>query len=152
MTSIVDKFTSVFLIMLSIFLWVSLSDVPPNIAYYPKVLVFSLFAFSLILLIQLFLPRKVLDTSSPECAGFACGRPMLELVGLSIIYILVLPYLGFICSSLVFLVVLMWRLGVRRWLPLAGVSIATVVFVYLAFEEGLMVPLPDGYAIWSLFN
>lgn len=147
----IDKFTSVFLILLSGFLWWSLREIPADAAYYPKALVFCLFVCSLILLIQPLISRISHKTSAPECSGFVYRRPIFELVGLSVIYLFVLPYLGFIVSSVIFLVVLMWRLGVRHWLLLAGVSIATVVLVYLGFEKGLMVPLPDGYSVWSLF-
>jgi hypothetical protein len=151
MFSNIDKFTSVFLMLLSGFLWWSLGDVPADVAYYPKAMVFCLFGCSLILFIQALISRISHKTFAPECSAFACRRPTFDLVGLSVIYIIVLPYLGFITSSVIFLVVLMLRLGVRNWLSLAGVSIATVVLVYLGFEQGLMVPLPDGYSVWSIF-
>ena len=151
MASNIDKFTSVFLMLLSGFLWWSLGDVPGDIAYYPKALVFCLFGCYLILLIKPLISRISHKTSVPECPGFVYRRPIFELVGLSAVYLFVLPYLGFIASTVIFLAVLMWRLGVRHWLLLAGVSIATVVLVYLGFEKGLMVPLPNGYSVWSLF-
>ena len=146
-----DKFTSLFLMLLSVFLWCSLDGVPAGLAYYPKALIFCLFGCSAYLLIQSFIRRKVPNAAAAECTGFVCRRPTLELVGLSLVYILVLPYLGFISSSVIFLVALMWRLGVRHWASLTVVPMATVILVYLGFEKGLLVLLPDGYAVWSLF-
>lgn len=152
MFSNIDRFTSVFLMFLSGFLWWSLRDVPTDVAYYPKGLIFCLFGCALFLLIRPLILRTLHKTSASEYQGFAFCPPIFLLVGLSAVYILILPYLGFIASSVIFLMVLMWLLGVRRWLVLAGVSIATVALVYLGFEKGLMVPLPDGYSVWSLFS
>jgi putative tricarboxylic transport membrane protein len=147
-----DKFTSLFLMLLSVFLWLSLDGMPPDIAYYPKALIACLIGCAVYLFVQSFIRPKLQFADPSECTGFVCRRPTLELVSLSIVYILVLPYIGFIASSVIFLVVLMWRLEVRHWAALTVVPIATVVLVYLGFEEGLMVPLPDGYAVWSLFQ
>lgn len=146
-----DKFASLFLMLLSVFLWFSLDGIPADIAYYPKALIFCLFGCSAYLFIQSFIRRNLQSAAPTECNGFVCRRPTIELVGLSLVYISVLPYLGFISSSVIFLVALMWRLGVRHWASLTIVPLATVVLVYLGFEEELMVPLPDGYAVWSLF-
>jgi putative tricarboxylic transport membrane protein len=146
-----DKFASLFLMLLSVFLWSSLDGMPTDIAYYPKALIACLFGCAAYLFVQPFIRRKLQSDHQAECTRFMCRGPTLELVGLSIVYIFVLPYVGFITSSVIFLVILMWRLGVRHWAALTVVPIATVVLVYLGFEEGLMVPLPDGYAVWSMF-
>lgn len=151
MFSNLDKFSSIFLMALSGFLWWSLGDVPTDVAYYPKVIVFCIFAFSLVLLFQALVSSISHKTLAPVSSAFIFRRPAIELVGISAIYLIVLPYLGFIASSMIFMVFLMWRLGVRQWLSIAGVTIGTILLVYLGFEKGLMVPLPDGYAVWSLF-
>ncbi len=146
-----DTFTSAFLLLLSGFLWWAMGDVPPDVAYYPKALVFCLFACGLVLFARAVKARASRKGSDTASTGVGWQRASVELIVMSAAYILVLPYLGFITSSMIFLVFLMWRLGVRNWGALLGASVATVILIYVGFEKGLMVPLPDGYAVWSLF-
>ena len=104
------------------------------------------------------IPPSVTAVLLASVGELSVGEILMAIIGPGILlaslyaaYIIILPYLGFLTTSMIFLVVLMWRLGVRNWVPLLGASLATFVLVYLGFEKGLMVPLPDGYSVWSLF-
>ncbi|MDQ0338189.1 cell division protein FtsW (lipid II flippase) [Caldalkalibacillus uzonensis] len=70
------------------------------------------------------------------------------------VFIITLPYLGFILASLLFILVVSWVMGVKKWIPLLGASvISTAVFVFI-FTKLLHLPLPRGVGFFrelSLF-
>jgi hypothetical protein len=148
----VDAFSSVFVALLSGFLWWSLNGVPPEVAYYPKAVLLGLLACSFTLFIKNILPGKAEHSVSEAVKESRRSRSIVWLIVLSTLYLVALPYSGFIVTSAAFLSLTMWRLGIQKWTMIVGVAAATILFVYLGFEKGLMVPLPDGYAIWALLG
>jgi hypothetical protein len=64
------------------------------------------------------------------------------------IYIYLIPFLGYVPPTVVFLIGMMWLMGMRHrlWNPLIAAGITT--FLYLVFLFGLNIPLPIG----SLFE
>ena len=57
-------------------------------------------------------------------------------------YILILPYMGFIVASIIFLLGSLYLLGVRKKSMLLGLPIVMSMFLYIMFVELLQVPLP----------
>lgn len=152
MLSRIDTFSSILLILLSGFLWLSLGDVPQEVAYYPKAVLLGLVACSIALMTKSIRAGWTKQAPSVQPAGSKVSLSVFALFVLSMLYVVVLPYLGFITTTFMFLVFLMWMLRIRKWTLIVGVSTATILFIYFGFEKGLMVPLPDGYAVWSLFG
>ena len=68
----------------------------------------------------------------------------LGLVGLTIGYILVLPWLGFTATTCVFLIGAMTLLGARSWKLLAGISMGLSLTGYVVFIVALNSRLPHG--------
>ncbi len=68
----------------------------------------------------------------------------------SVVYLLVFNFLGFILSTIILLVLLMLILGERRWWYIALVSIITTVVIYLLFGKYLSVMLPKGKIYWYI--
>ncbi|MCP4194446.1 MAG: hypothetical protein GY768_27885 [Planctomycetaceae bacterium] len=59
-------------------------------------------------------------------------------------YMAIMIYTGYYLGSFVFLLVAMWMLGLNRFRLALGVTLAWLVFAYLAFARMLYVPLPIG--------
>lgn len=68
--------------------------------------------------------------------------PALAIVGLSVLYSLVWDVLGFITTSVAFLVLGLMILGERRPLVILLYSVGIVGVLYLIFRTWLQVPLP----------
>ncbi len=75
----------------------------------------------------------------------------LEYAGWFIAYALVVPYAGYLPSTVLFAVALAVRVGYRRGLPLAVAALSAVVIVLL-FKTFLKVNLPTGLIYDSLPN
>jgi putative tricarboxylic transport membrane protein len=74
-------------------------------------------------------------------------RPLLGVI-IFIFYALVIQRLGFILSTLLFLVIWMRLIERARWRTLIGISIATTAGLYFIFVFFLEVPLPKGFLKW----
>ncbi len=69
------------------------------------------------------------------------GKFLLSVAGI-LVYYLVMPYLGFILSSLLFLAAMFWLLGERRWQLILLLSAGTTFILYGIFHGLLHVMLP----------
>ena len=113
-----------------------------NPAYYPNLLLATLAALSLLLIVTALI-RK-------EKPAFGINVPVLRNVGLIFgmifVYILALQYLGFIVSTLTFIIagVLVYGGGLKSAI-LTGVPVTAGV--YLVFHVLLKVPMPQGLLI-----
>ncbi len=74
-------------------------------------------------------------------------RPLLGVV-IFILYALVIQRLGFILSTLLFLIIWMRLIERVRWQRLIGISIGTTGALYFIFVFFLEVPLPMGFLRW----
>ena len=75
--------------------------------------------------------------------GLHTGR-LLVAVGLFTGYLLLLPLSGYLLTSLIYMPVLIWYLGYRRWTVIAALTITWLVFSELVFQRLLHVDLPRG--------
>jgi len=74
-------------------------------------------------------------------------RPLLGVV-IFIFYAWVIQRLGFILSTLLFLIIWMRLIERVRWQTLIGISIGTTGALYFIFVFFLEVPLPMGFLKW----
>jgi putative tricarboxylic transport membrane protein len=120
-----------------------LPDGQPGPALFPGIVGSLLVLFGLVLVVRAVLGRG--ETSADPDAGItARGRlRALAVLGLVVGYLLLAETLGFPVTMGVLLFLLMWLLGAR---PLVAVlaAAATTGFIFLVFEELLLVPLPEG--------
>jgi hypothetical protein len=70
---------------------------------------------------------------------------VLWIAGITLGYVAVMNYLGFIASTIPYLAGFAIALGERRWARLAFFSAAVPVAIYLIFDATLHVPLPRGW-------
>lgn len=103
---------------------------------YPTILFILLIACGLALIIQGI--RRAEKTPMPS---FNMKR-ILPLAGLLLFYAFALDAIGFIASTIIFLVGAMLLLGERRPVPIIAVSFVFSVGVFYVFTKFLMIALP----------
>jgi putative tricarboxylic transport membrane protein len=90
-----------------------------------------------------FLVRRNPRKPGPVPDEAARWRVVQLALGLAV-YAAVIPWLGFTLSTLIFAMLMMWRLGIRWWVA-AGASVLLAVAIQLLFVRLFKVPLPPGF-------
>jgi hypothetical protein len=129
---------------LALFLTVTSWDYPFISALYPRMLLISGFVLCGIKLIRMLGSKEqkaVEQVGDREDLRYP-GR-MWVYLGCGILYMVLMPVLGFILSSLVTLVILfgLYRINLKTNL---GVSIGTALALHFIFVAALDIPLPKG--------
>ncbi len=75
----------------------------------------------------------------------------LALVVATVVYVLLIPRLGFHLASLVFIPAVLAFLGMRRWWVYPVTALGFVGFVHLVFERTFTIPLPRAAWLPGLF-
>ena len=68
----------------------------------------------------------------------------LAMVAIAIAFIATIKWLGLTLGLLLGMLAALWAMGVRRWKPLAGISVATAASAYLLFIAALNSNFPHG--------
>ena len=116
----------------------------PGPGFLPFGLAICLIALSLGLI---FKNRKGNTSSTPFWPRRAWFRPLLGVTSF-IFYALVIQRLGFLLSTLLFLIIWMRLIERVRWRTLIGISIGTTAGLYFIFVFFLDVPVPMGFLKW----
>jgi putative tricarboxylic transport membrane protein len=84
--------------------------------------------------------------SQPTAGNDASSsRQMLVLLGLAVGYALLMPRLGFVSSSALFLTLAIGYLGYRHWWRAGALGLSVAFVVFWLFRVVMKVPLPDGW-------
>lgn len=114
----------------------TLQPTDPGTAAFPRILAVALGALALILLLR---PQEV--SLLPERAG---APAMVGIVVLTAVYAVVLPVLGFLVSSILYLAGALLLMKVRKPVYLVLVPICVSFALFALFGLVLEVPLPYG--------
>ncbi len=87
--------------------------------------------------------RKSPAGESGGDAGFVAVRPILELLGMTAVYIAALPWSGFLITTTLFVGLLLWRLKVAWWRAMVA-ALALTLAAHGLFAWLFKVPLPPG--------
>ncbi len=87
--------------------------------------------------------RCLQSPREPEPA-LQTGR-MLGAVGLFLAYLLLIPVLGYLLTSLIYMPTLIWYLGYRRLVVIAALTVSWLLFSEFVFQRLLHVDLPRGF-------
>jgi putative tricarboxylic transport membrane protein len=124
--------------------------VPIGPAFYPRFLLLLIFGLSLALVLQDLLTGRE-KREKRDRPGFKNWlseyQSTLLTFCLFFLYVLLLPKLGFLLSTILFVSTLQWLLGQPVWRRLPGsslIGIGTSVATYWIFEKYLHVFLPRG--------
>jgi hypothetical protein len=144
---------AVLALIFTIMFLISASRLPSRAIVFPRALFFvlvPLFIWNVVSSIRGF--RKTLadaDISEEKKWNCALGlsRPRIVVTLTTLGYIVLMPVLGFITSTLLYLVGLAFYLGIRKPLALALFAIIYIGIVYAVFGLWLQVRLPTGILI-----
>ena len=113
----------------------------PGPAFFPWLITIVLLVLSVALV-----TRGLIDAraATDEAPGYRVpSRGWLALSSF-ILYLVMLPYLGFVLASVPFFAVLMWLYGERNKMIVAVASIVIPVVIFYLFTEGFQILLPRG--------
>lgn len=105
---------------------------------YPKVLLFAWMALTITYLV---VPRPQFDPKELIVAA----PVLLKTAANCIVFVILLPRIGFICSSFIFVSVLFYHLGDRNYKKIGLISLVSVIGLWVIFEYALRTPLPMGF-------
>lgn len=119
--------------------------------FFPLLLAILFLIFSIILILKEILSKK----SKEEFDKFSFKDPgiirSLITLGALIVYIILLPYLGFIIDTIILLVFLMLLMKYKKYLIIGVTSVGVSFAVFFIFEKLLNITLPMGF-IEIFFN
>lgn len=125
----------------------------------PKLLGLALGGLSVLLALQTWVQKRRLKASPLVADGgeddvlgdWRSHLRALGLIAIGVVYVIVLPWLGYAVSAAVMLAVVAAYAGLRSWISLAAFAFGGAVVFYLIFVQLLSIPLPAGF--WpALFN
>ena len=73
-------------------------------------------------------------------------------IGLSVAYLVLLPIMGFIAITPIFMIAFMALLGEKSWGWIIGVSLAMTAVIVVLFTKAMYVPLPRGEWLFRQFS
>ena len=110
-------------------------------SFFPWVIAVCLFSLSLALFIQSNI--KSFKPPTPRKLDVPFIRSILAL-GLSVIYLILLPRLGFIVANIMLFMGLMYLYGERQIIKLSVLSFAVSIIIFYIFREIFQIRLPSG--------
>ncbi len=150
------------LLALAFFYYLSTRDLPPpsvteklGAGFFPVLLTITLAILSILLLVNSFLSRNSSDGNAAVAGGerleedaFTAENisyPMLlGTMGLSILYVALLNFLGYLVTTPLFILAMLRLLGTKQWLKNIALAAVLTASLYLLFGKALGVPLPAG--------
>ncbi len=114
----------------------------PGPGFYPLVVGLTLLLFSFILLFSsIFLEKEGLTEKTEEKSN---KKNILLIVFLLLLYAIVYEYLGFIVSTLLFIICILKIIERKKWLVAISFAIFTAAISYMVFNLWLNANLPKG--------
>ncbi len=133
----------VFLVLLLGFPAKKEAGVGPGVV--PLLWIIGIFSFSLLLLIKALLGFEEKD---PKWGRIGV---VFTYFGFTILYLILMQYIGYFIATIFFLVGGMYYLTYRNWKVIFSLTAGWLLFSYFAFYKLLYVPLPTGKLItWIL--
>lgn len=122
-------------------------DNVPGPGFLPRWLAAGLIGTGLVLTAKGMRPalavREIIDW--PDATGW---RRVALMSGALAVALLVLDTLGFLVTTAVFMVVVVYGLGSRSWRMLVSMPLAAAIGLYVIFAVWLQVPLPKGIFVF----
>lgn len=144
-----NRVISVLLLILSSYIWFTVNGYPnrtgsgPGPDFFPELSAGILAFLALLLFFQ-----KVVKKEEEEIDQVPFTRDtVLKLIYIFIaliLYILIAPYIGFLITSVLFIVSWMFIMGERNWKFILLLSIIFSIAITFIFEALLGVPIPHG--------
>lgn len=145
-----DKIAGLAFIALAAGIYVVSADFPtvpgmpePGPAFFPRVIAGLIGVLGVVLIVESVRNGEAHSHRIDRRGVVRIGGATLLLVG----YVAVMPYLGFVVDTALFLVVFMWFSGVRSPVATLVVAVGVPVVLHYVFVSFLHVPLPEGSVV-----
>lgn len=141
-----DKILTIALLLLEVFYFILIKQLPEKAARYPYFVLGLLFSLTLILAVNaFFIKSNAEDEDGEKFKDIKIGQ-FLFIILASIVYIVFIEIIGFFTTTVVYLLVVM--LGLKNSIKWSIVtSILFPIFIYFVFVAFLRVPVPKGFLI-----
>jgi putative tricarboxylic transport membrane protein len=150
---------SVVLFSVSLLVWLFLSNevrgfstarAYKGVEVWPSIVLTSLIVLTVVILWREVAALLRLRVRAAAAKGVDAARGSLfGALGIFLLYLILIPVLGFPIASVAFIVSLMMLLGETRWSVLAPVGILSTLSVYIIFAKFLAVWFPRGMGIFA---
>ena len=142
-----DIFLGIFIAIFgAVSFWSSLKF-PSQAALMPKIITIILISLGILLSAVSFIRyKKGKESAASPIEIIKLKYPMVAFL-MVVIYVILVNYLGFFCSTLLFLVCFMYFMNIKSVKTIAITVIILLSFVYLLFCVGLHVNFPSGILI-----
>ena len=112
----------------------------PGPRFFPWIVTVSLLVLSAAMLVRAW---RRLASESDAGLGVVPGRAAVAF-GAFALYVVALPWIGFLAATVPFFAVLMALFGERRWWVLAAGAVVVPIVVFVLFRHGFQIILPAG--------
>lgn len=151
MTAKVDFFIGIVLIILFAGIFYMTGKMPQKElglgpGDYPRVIAYLIGFFGLLLSSQSVLKNR----SNPDKEIMFEKGEILQVSFLVVcvaVYLTIMPYFGFVILTPVFMFVMMYIFGLKKWIKMVIISLVSTAIIYVLFDRFFMVLLPE----FSLF-
>lgn len=108
-------------------------------AFFPRLLGVVLATLAVTLIV-----RALFGRSDPTPPPAIRGGLLAAVVAVLVAYSLIMPWLGFLITTPLLLIAIIWMMGMRRWGSMIGTAVGLTLVLYLVFVRALHVLLPLG--------
>jgi putative tricarboxylic transport membrane protein len=105
-------------------------------AAFPQVLAWLVILLSVLLIITSFIKGSALKISVKRFKQIVYSMVLLIIYGVAI------PFIGFYIATILFIPIMLFLAGERKWKSIIGVTIVFELFAFAIFDTVLNVPLP----------
>ena len=112
----------------------------PGPRFFPWIITASLLVLSVAMLVRAW---RRLASEVDAGLGVVPGRGAVAF-GAFAIYVVALPWVGFLAATMPFFAILMALFGERRWWLLAAGAVVVPIVVFVLFRHGFQIILPAG--------
>jgi len=122
-------------------------------SYWPRLVLGVLVGLAVILLIQTLLPRKTPKSAGKPGSDEKGGRgTMAQTMIAIVIYVLAIPYLGFLVSTFLALIAFSYLMGDRKAWGMFFFSLGMTAAIYVIFGLVIYTSLPRGVWIFKTLS
>lgn len=114
----------------------------PESKFFPRIMIISLFILSVTLLLNTYRRGKKLQ--STEIQNKIILPRLFGAIAISFIYMSLIQIIGFYVMTALFLLIIMYFLGIKNLNILLTVPIISTLFLYVGFRIFLQIPTPRG--------
>ena len=133
------------MIIIEVVLYIASRDIPEKSAAYPKALIIAAFILTCAFMSRCVVRIKKEGIKKEERKGeLGAMLQVIITMAITILYVIAMPYLGFVIATLIFTFGIMLYLGMRNIFALVLTPLGVTLFGYFVFNYLLYIFLPRG--------